>query len=142
MMLMQNDIKYWTLQIFLILIFVTVHVKSSENKSFRKQLKDNQTSIHQKRGTKIERCPCKVNFQNAQSYILKLESKIRYQRERDEKERLNLSNEVKHLRSELRSLEYKFDKVLNAQLIENIARVGNEEVVTSYNKVSSKGIRY
>ena len=139
---MQNDIKYWVLQSFLILVFVIVLVKSSEKKSFHNKLKDNQSRIHQKLVKTIERCPCKVNFQNAQSYILKLESKIRYQRERDEKERLNLSNEVKHLRSELRSLEYKFDKVLNVQLNENVAKVGDEEVVILYDKVSSMGIRY
>ena len=130
---MQNDIKYWTLQSFLILIYVTVLVKSSENKSFHNELKDNQSRNHQKLVKKIERCPCKVNFQNAQSYILKLESKIRYQRDRDEKERLELSNEVKHLREELKSIECKIDKLINGQLLENHDKAGIEEVGISYN---------
>ena len=66
---------------------------------------------------KIEKCPCKINYQNAQSYIHKLESKINYDRRRFEEDKINLLYQMKHLQKEIRSVESKFDNLMKEKML-------------------------
>ena len=70
---------------------------------------------------KIEKCPCKINYQNAQSYIHKLESKMNYDRRRFEEDKISFLHQIEHLQKDFKSLYSKFDYLMKEKMPQNIA---------------------
>ena len=66
---------------------------------------------------KIEKCPCKINYQNAQSYIHKLESKINYDRRRFEEDKISFLHQIEHLQKDFKSLYSKFDYLMKEKML-------------------------
>ena len=95
----------------------TVFIKSSHEQLLNNDNTNNRNIRNTTVIRKIRKCPCKINYQNAQSYINKLESKIESDRKRAEKERNILVQQMKYLKSEFRSLELKFDNLLKGQIV-------------------------
>ena len=80
---------------------------------------------------KIEKCPCKINYQNAQSYIHKLQFEINNDRKRFEEDKISFLNQMKHLQKEFKSLESKFEKIRKR----NSLRTSPEKVAIQQIKV-------
>ena len=95
----------------------TVFVKSSYEQILNIENTNNRNIRNTTVIRKIRKCPCKINYQNAQSYINKLESKIEFDRKRADKERNILVQQMKYLKTKFRSLELKFDNLLKGQLV-------------------------
>ena len=118
-MLYCNEITFWAIQIISILTLKAVNAESPQNPLSHNEIKDNRNISDRNSISRIEKCPCKINFKNAQSHILKLEWKLNQEKKRAEKEKLNLLHEIKNLRTEFRSLESKFDQILNGKILVN-----------------------
>ena len=116
-MLLYNAPKFLSLKSFLVFMSSTVVAILAQDAITHNEIRAISNTNDETVLRKIEKCPCKINYQNAQSYIHKLESKINYDRRRFEEDRINLLYQMKHLQKEIRSVESKFDYLMKEKML-------------------------
>merc|ERR1712154_445879 len=114
---MGYDINFCSLLTYLILMTATLFIKVSHEQILNDKNTNNGNISNTTVIRKIRKCPCKINYQNTQSYINKLESKIEFDRKRTNKERNILVQQMKYLKTKFRSFELKFDNLLQGKLV-------------------------
>ena len=111
-MLFYNATKFLPIKTFLVFIGSTVFARLALDAIPHNEIRDINNMSDETVIRKIKKCPCRINYQNAQSYIHKLEFKINYDRRRFEEDRISFLHQMKHLQKQFKSLESKFENLM------------------------------
>ena len=93
-MLLYNAPKLLSLKTFLLFMSSTVVARLAQDAIPHNEIRAISNTNDETVLRKIEKCPCKINYQNAQSYIHKLESKMNYDRRRFEEDKISFLHQM------------------------------------------------
>ena len=116
-MLSYNATKFLPIKTFLVFIGSTVFARLAQDTIPHNEIRDIRNISNETVIRKIEKCPCKINYKNVQSYINKLELKIKYDGVRFEEDKINFLHQIKHLQKEFKSLESKFENLIKRKIL-------------------------